>query len=159
MTRAKLYDDLVMDHIKNARNYRVIENADRRADGSNPLCGDEMTVFLRIDGGRILDVAYQCACCGISMASASIMTEQVMGRNVAEVRALIQAFHEMPDHFADFMPRSTMPIIQAMFETVRRYPSRVRCAALPWITLGTLLDDVPESGRQCPRFARGVQIA
>lgn len=144
MSRTKLYDDLVMDHIKNARNYRVIEDADRTAEGSNPLCGDEMTVFLRIAGERILDVAYQCTCCGISMASASIMTEQVMGRNVKEVRALVQAFCEMLDHPADFVPSHSVPTIQPMLETVRQYPSRVRCAVLPWTTLGTILDDVPE---------------
>lgn len=143
MTKAKLYDDFVMDHIKNARNYRVIGNAAHRADGSNPLCGDEMTVFLRIEGGRILDVAYQCTCCGISMASASIMTEQVLGGNVEEVRALVQAFREMPDHSADLMPRRLVPVIQPMLETVRQYPSRVRCAVLPWTILGTILDEVP----------------
>ena len=142
MTRTKLYDDLIMDHIKNARNYRVIENADRRADGSNPLCGDEMTVFLRIDGERILDVAYQCTCCGISMASASIMTGQVMGRNVEEVRDLVRAFREMQDHSADFASQRSVPTVQPMLETVRQYPSRVRCAVLPWITLGTILDDM-----------------
>jgi len=66
----------------------------------------------------------------------------------------------MPDHPTDFMPRRPVPIIQAMLETVRQYPSRVRCAVLPWTTLGALLDDVPESGRsQYPRFARGVQAA
>lgn len=144
MTRTKLYDDLVMDHIKNARNYRVLENADRRAEGSNPLCGDEMTVFLRIEGERILDVAYQCTCCGISMASASIMAEHVMGRNVKEVRALVQAFRGMLDHPADFLLSRSVPTIQPMLETVRQYPSRVRCAVLPWTTLGTMLDDVPE---------------
>ncbi len=142
MARKKLYDDLIMDHIKNARNYRVLENADR-ADGSNPLCGDEMTVFLRIEGERVLDVAYQCACCGISMASASIMTEQIMGRSVEEVRALVQVFREMPGHPAEVMLRRPLPVIQAVLEAVRQHPSRLRCAVLPWATLGTILDGVP----------------
>ncbi len=143
MARTTLYDDFVMDHIKNARNYRVIEDADRKADGSNPLCGDEMTVYLQMAAGRIRDVAYQCTCCGISMASASMMTEQIMGKDVAEVRKLVQTFQEMLDHPADFEPPRDAPTVQAMLETVRQYPSRVRCAALPWTTLGTLLDEGP----------------
>jgi nitrogen fixation NifU-like protein len=160
MTRTKLYDDLVMDHIKNARNYRAMENADRVADGSNPLCGDEIRIFLRIDGGQILDAAYQCTCCGISMASASIMTEQVIGKTVEEIRALIQRFREMPGLAGGFTTAgSNFPDIQAMFETVRQYPSRVRCAVLPWTTLGTLLDVAPESGRsQPPRVARDARV-
>ena len=146
MARTTLYDDLVMDHIKNARNYRVIEDADRKADGSNPLCGDEMTVYLRMEAERIRDVAYQCTCCGISMASASMMTEQIMGKDVAEVRKLVQTFQEMLDHPSAFEPPRDAPTVQAMLETVRQYPSRVRCAALPWTTLGTLLDEAPAAG-------------
>ena len=138
-----LYDDLIMDHIKNARNYRVIEDADRSAEGSNPLCGDEMTVYLRMEAERIRDISYQCTCCGISMASASMMTEQIMGKDVAEVRRLVQTFREMIERPADFESPRDAPTVQAMLETVRQYPSRVRCAALPWTTLGTLLDEKP----------------
>jgi nitrogen fixation NifU-like protein len=142
LSKAKLYDDLLMEHIKHARNYRVIENADRTADGSNPLCGDNMTLFLRMDSGRILDAAFQCTCCGVSMASASIMTEQVQGRTIAEVRAMGRAFRNMLEHAAESPLPGDMPGAEAMLETAREYPARARCAALPWTTLETMLADL-----------------
>ena len=73
MADARGYDELVMDHIKNARAYRVLEDATHQANGINPLCGDEMTVYLRISADRLDELAYQCSCCGVSMASASMM--------------------------------------------------------------------------------------
>ena len=69
-----IYDDVILDHVRNARNYRPVPDADRRAEGVNPLCGDTFTVFLKVESGRIRDAAFQCECCGISMASASVMT-------------------------------------------------------------------------------------
>ena len=78
------YDDFIMDHIKNARNFRALDDADRHAHGSNPLCGDEIDVYLRMDSERIDDAAFQCTCCGVSMASASMMTESIRGRSIAE---------------------------------------------------------------------------
>lgn len=71
MGKENPYDDFIMDHIKNARNFRVLDDADRQAHGSNPLCGDEIDVYLRMDRDRIEDAAFQCTCCGVSMASAS----------------------------------------------------------------------------------------
>ena len=82
MAVSKAYDDLIMDRIKNARGFRVLDDATHRAEGSNPLCGDEMTVYLTLAGERIESAAFQCTCCGISMASASIMTESVRGARV-----------------------------------------------------------------------------
>ena len=77
-----MYDDIVMDHIKNARNCRVLDDADRRIEGRNPLCGDELLIFLKVADERIDDLAFQCSCCGISMASASMMTSAVKGKTV-----------------------------------------------------------------------------
>jgi len=85
MSDSGAYDALVMDHIRHARNFRVIEHANRYAKGVNPLCGDEMSVYLTLTVDRIDDIAYQCTCCGISMASASIMTQMVKGRRAGDV--------------------------------------------------------------------------
>jgi len=82
-----LYNDVVLDHIKNARNYRVMEAPDRSAEGVNALCGDTMSVYVRLDGDVIRDASFQCSCCGISMASASVMTEAVIGRTVSGARS------------------------------------------------------------------------
>ena len=86
MTESKAYDDLIMDHIKNARNFRALADATHHANGSNPLCGDELTVYIRLGNERIEDAAFQRTCCGISMASASIMTESVRGKSGAALR-------------------------------------------------------------------------
>jgi nitrogen fixation NifU-like protein len=88
MSDARFYDELIMDHIRNARNYRVLTDASHDAAGSNPLCGDEMRVYIRIDGRRIADAAFQCTCCGISMASASIMTTMLIGAATNEAQLL-----------------------------------------------------------------------
>src|SRR5262245_23369595 len=81
-----------MDHIRNARNYRELAGAQRRAQGSNPLCGDVFTVYLKLDAGRIREASFQCSCCGISMASASVMTELVRGLTLDEAAVLVEEF-------------------------------------------------------------------
>lgn len=140
MSGATLYDDLVMDHIKNARNYRALEPADRQATGINPLCGDEMVVYVRMSGDRIADVAFQCTCCGISMASASIMTETVKGKYADEAKALSREFVATLDSRAESAARETRAERLAMLDTIKKFPSRTRCAALPWATLEAALD-------------------
>src|ERR1044071_2393030 len=92
MALADPYDDLVMDHIKHARNYRVLADASHQAQGSNPLCGDELVIYLSTKHERIVDIAFQCTCCGISMASASIMSEQVKGKLTSEAKSLLGKF-------------------------------------------------------------------
>ena len=135
---AQAYDDLIMEHIRHARNYRVPDDANRQLAGSNPLCGDEMIVYLRMDGERIADAAFQCTCCGISMASASIMTEMVRGRPAQDAKGLLRRFVAMIDSLTP--PSDGMSVEWlAILETVRRFPSRTRCAALPWETLEGLL--------------------
>jgi nitrogen fixation protein NifU and related proteins len=140
------YDDLIMDHIKNARNYRVLDDANRRCHGSNPLCGDEVDVYLKVGrDGRIEEAAFQCSCCGISMASASMMTENVKGLGVAEARnraraviAFINARIDSNEPAADEMQR-------VLVATVQEFPARKQCAALPWITLEAALAERPEA--------------
>ena len=135
-----LYDDVVMDHIKNARNYRVLEDADRRVEGSNPMCGDELQLYLALEGGRIADIAFQCTCCGISMASASVMTESMAGRSAKEALEAIRAFATQLRTPSAVPPAAGNAGQQAVLDAVRRFPARRRCALLPWITLEAALE-------------------
>jgi nitrogen fixation protein NifU and related proteins len=136
---ASLYDDLVMEHIKNARNYRVLDDADRYV-GTNPLCGDEVHLYLTLHAERIADLAFQCTCCGISMASASIMTEMLKGTAVQEARRTIENFVALLQDPATQPAATTRVESLAMRDTVRRFPARTRCALLPWTTAVTALE-------------------
>jgi len=133
------YDDFVMDHIRNARNYRVLENANREKQGSHPLCGDVITVQLHVAHGRVEAAAFQCECCGISMASASMMTDWVIGREVAEARQYVRAFSGQLANRSGAAPRRADAMERALFETVQDFPARAGCAALPWTTLEAAL--------------------
>lgn len=135
-----MYDDLVMDHIRNARNYRVPHDADRSTVGTNPLCGDEVRLYLALDAERIADLAFQCTCCGISMASASIMTEMLKGTEVQEARRVIGDFVAMLENVATQPAATTRVEWLAMLDTVRRFPARTRCALLPWTTAVAALE-------------------
>lgn len=137
---AQPYDDLIMEHIKHARNYRVLGDANYMGTGNNPLCGDEIVVYLRIDGGRIADAAFQCTCCGISMASASIMTEMAKGRTAHDAQVLLRDLLAMVNSRAPASDRTSAEWL-ALLETVRRFPARTRCAALPWVTLEGMLEN------------------
>jgi nitrogen fixation NifU-like protein len=129
------YDEFVMDHIKNARNYRVLENADRELPAVNPMCGDRMAVQISIARGRVEDAAFQCECCGISMASASMMTEWVRGRSLEEAVRYARDLVERLAGRDDAVPGADSDMERALFAIVREYPSRARCAALPWRAL------------------------
>ena len=140
----KLYDEVVMDHIKNVRNYREMLDATFHAKGVNPLCGDSFTVYLRVEREIVADAAFQCECCGISMASASIMTEAVKGRSVAEARRLSSEFQALVAGDPDTTrPASTETA--AVLGVVREFPSRVNCASLAWVTLEAALDGRPRA--------------
>jgi nitrogen fixation NifU-like protein len=139
----KLYDDLIMDHIKNARNFRAFDDADRQARGTNPLCGDDVAVYLRLDGDRIGEIGFQCTCCGISMASASIMSERLKGASAADAKTEIPAFIAVLNGngaAADDVDAERRAIVA----TVREFPARTRCAVLPWVTLEAALNDQRE---------------
>jgi nitrogen fixation NifU-like protein len=134
-----LYDDVILDHIKNARNYRVIEAADRQAEGVNPLCGDTFTVYVNVDNGVIRDAAFQCSCCGISMASASVMTELVRGQTIERARALHEHFMAMLADTASPSAGDELAEL-AVLGVIRDFPSRRNCAALAWYTLAAALE-------------------
>ena len=145
MVSAKGYDDLIMDHIKNARNFHALDGATHHASGSNPLCGDELTVYVRIDGDRIENVTFQCTCCGISMASASIMTESVKGKPPAEVKDQLRSVVGSLTVRASPAGDDPDPMQHALLKTVQELPARVRCAVLPWVTLEAALENRQET--------------
>jgi nitrogen fixation NifU-like protein len=133
-----IYDEAILDHIKNARNYREVPDADRLAEGVNPLCGDTFKVYLKVDGGRIRDAAFQCECCGISMASASVMTELVRDRTLEEAGALVSEFRTLVRRRGEGA-ESLDTGRQAVLSVVRTSPSRGNCALLAWHTLDAAL--------------------
>jgi nitrogen fixation NifU-like protein len=135
-----LYQEVILDHNRRPRNFGQIEGADHSAEGYNPLCGDQLTLYLKMDGDRVEEVRFEGQGCAISTASASILTEMVQGKSVAEVEALFEAFHELltgdPSVVADVGPELGK---LAVFAGVREFPVRVKCATLAWHTLKAAL--------------------
>jgi nitrogen fixation NifU-like protein len=127
-----LYQEVILDHNRRPRNFRTIENA-QEAEGYNPLCGDRITVFLRIEDGRIQDVSFQGSGCAISKASASLMTDAVRGKSLPEVAQMIARFQQMLTGSTG-APSAEIGKL-AVFAGVRQFPMRVKCATLPWHTL------------------------
>ena len=133
-----------MEHIRNARGYRALDAATHRAIGHNPLCGDDLTVYATLAGERIEVVTFQCTCCGISMASASMMSEFMQGRDRARMREWIPAFVADLVAHAEPPAAASDPIRYALLQTVRDLPVRTTCAALPWATLAAALEGSTE---------------
>ena len=130
-----LYQELILDHNKRPRNWGTLEGANREAKGHNPLCGDRLTIFLKLDGDRINDIRFEGSGCAISKASASLMTEAVKGRTVPEVLDVFQRFQAMItaplDKPADDPSLGKLTVLSG----VREFPVRIKCASLPWHTL------------------------
>jgi nitrogen fixation NifU-like protein len=136
-----LYQEVILDHNKRPRNYRVMEDANHRADGHNPLCGDRVTVFVRLAGDRIEDVSFQGSGCAISKASASLMTDSVKGQSLGDVDTLFQGFQTMVTSPPDTDVETDSLGKLAVFAGVREFPSRVKCASLAWHALRAALKD------------------
>lgn len=124
-----LYQQVILDHSKSPRNYRKIENANRTAQGHNPLCGDNVTLYLQMDGEVIRDIGFVGSGCAISKASASLLTESVKGKTKAEVKGLFDRVHAMITTGEN--SGSDMGKL-AVFAGVHKFPARVKCAILPW---------------------------
>jgi nitrogen fixation NifU-like protein len=140
----ELYQEVILDHNKRPRNFRMIESPTRIAKGHNPLCGDRLTLYVNIDGDRIADVAFEGSGCAISKASASLMTEAVKGKTVAEAEALFERFHDLVTSPPD-EPATTNGLGKlAVFAGVREYPARVKCASLAWHTMKNAVEDRSE---------------
>ena len=132
-----LYQEVILDHNRRPRNFRTLDGG-RKAEGYNPLCGDRLTVYLRVEDGVISDVSFQGSGCAISKASASLMTEAVKGKTIADATALFGRFQHMitspPDSAIDHLGKLTA------LAGVRQFPVRVKCASLPWHSLRAALD-------------------
>lgn len=138
-----LYQEVILDHNKAPRNFRELDGADRRADGDNPLCGDRLTVFVKLDGNTITEASFVGSGCAISKASASLMTDAVKGKSVPAARQLFEQFHEMVTDRSVPADSETLGKL-VVFEGVRDYPARVKCASLAWHTLHAAIDSSHE---------------
>jgi nitrogen fixation protein NifU and related proteins len=134
-----LYQDMILDHNRSPQNYGRLENANRRVEGNNPLCGDQLTLWLRMDGERIQDVAFEGSGCAISRASASLMTSAVKGKNRQEAEILFERFRKLVTGKLEASESETLGKL-AVFSGVSEYPVRVKCASLSWHALRAALD-------------------
>ncbi|MEW6751678.1 MAG: Fe-S cluster assembly sulfur transfer protein SufU [Candidatus Latescibacterota bacterium] len=140
----ELYQQVILDHNKNPRNYGRLGHANRHQEGYNPLCGDHLHVYLKLEGDRIQDISFEGAGCAISRASASLMTAALKGQTVAQAECLFRRFHDMVT--AD----TGAPVDQAalgkmaVFAGVREFPMRVKCATLAWHTARSAMEGATE---------------
>lgn len=135
----ELYQELIFDHNRHPRNFHAMVDADHFAEGHNPLCGDQLAVYLRIGDGIVEDISFVGQGCAISTASASLMTEAVKGRTVAEVEALFKEFHaQLTDATSAGRDMGKLGVLTG----VREFPTRVKCATLAWHTLHNALGGI-----------------
>jgi len=137
----ELYQQVILDHNKQPRNFREVEGANRKAEGYNPLCGDRLTLYARVEDGVLRDVGFVGSGCAISKASASMMTEAIKGKPVAEVEKIFNAFHGLVTEEAPAGGDDTDLGKLVVFSGVREFPMRVKCATLAWHTLRAALDN------------------
>ena len=133
-----LYRDVIVDHNRNPRNFRPMPDADRHAEGFNPLCGDRLTLYVRLEGDVIRDVSFQGSGCAISVASASLLTESVKGRTLQDAERLFQTMHVMLTRDDAAVDVAALGKLGAL-SGVREFPARVKCASLCWHTLDAAL--------------------
>ncbi|CAN5317522.1 SUF system NifU family Fe-S cluster assembly protein [soil metagenome] len=138
-----LYRDVIVDHNRSPRNFRRLDPADRRARGFNPLCGDKLEVYLRMDEDRIEDISFEGSGCAISVASASMMTETLKGRTEAQARKLFETVRTLLTGGGGEPELADVGKLAAL-AGVKDYPSRVKCATLSWHALTAALDDVSQ---------------
>jgi nitrogen fixation protein NifU and related proteins len=138
MDLKELYRDVILDHNKRPRNFGRIEPSDSHADGHNPLCGDRLTVWLRLKDDRIEDIRFEGKGCAISTASASLMTEAVKGKDRASVQSLYGRIHSLLTQ-QEAVPDESLGKLAAL-SGVREFPARVKCASLCWHTLNAALE-------------------
>src|ERR671933_2016267 len=137
---SELYQQVILDHNKKPRNFRRMEDATQRAEGFNPLCGDQLTVYLRLAGDVVDEVSFEGSGCAISKAAASMMTQAVKGKTRDEARALFYEFHRMVTGELDEEAEENRLGRLKIFAGVRDYPARVKCASLSWHTMRAALE-------------------
>lgn len=142
-----LYQEVILDHNKRPRNYGALADATQSAKGHNPLCGDRLTLALKVEGDRIVGVAFEGSGCAISKASASLMTDAVKGQTVDDATHLFDLFHRMVttpiDQPVDDAALGKLTVLAG----VREFPARVKCASLAWHTLKAALANAPEPAK------------
>lgn len=135
----ELYQEVIFDHYQRPRNCHVLDCANHQAEGYNPLCGDQVTVYLKVENGIIEDLSFEGSGCAISTASASLMTEALKGKKIAEVEYLFEDFHRMVTA-PEATPHPELGKLEAL-AGVREFPTRVKCATLAWHTLQAALKE------------------
>lgn len=143
MDSRELYQDIILDHGRRPRNFHALEHPSHLAHGHNPLCGDRVTVYVALDGDRIADVSFEGRGCAISTASASLMTEVLKGKTLAEAKALFAGFRaSVTGSEAEALPAGLTDEMErlAPLGGVKSYPARVKCATLAWHALMTALE-------------------
>jgi len=134
-----LYQEVILEHNKNPRNFREIPDADQYADGKNPLCGDALRVYIELDGDTVTDVAFKGSGCAISKASASMMTQAIKGKSREEAGMIFDEFHRMVLGELDEESEENHLGKLKIFAGVREFPARAKCASLSWHTLNAAL--------------------
>lgn len=137
---SELYQQVILDHNKKPRNFHKLENANYSAEGNNPLCGDQLTVYLNLDNDQVKEVGFEGSGCAISKASASMMTQAVKGKTKEEAESLFKEFHSMVTGELDEETEDNSLGNLKIFAGVREFPVRVKCASLPWHTLHAALN-------------------
>ena len=137
---SELYQAVILDHNKKPRNFHKLENANRRAEGYNPLCGDQLNVYLHVEGDQVQDVSFEGSGCAISKASASMMTQAVKGKTKQEAEELFNEFHRMATGELDEESEPNHLGKLTIFAGVRDFPARVKCATLSWHTMHAALE-------------------
>jgi nitrogen fixation protein NifU and related proteins len=141
----ELYQEIILDHNKSPRNFRRMENANRRSEGFNPLCGDHVTVFVKLAGGVISDISFEGSGCAISKASASMMTTELKGKSEAEAKTIFDGVHKMLTGEADTGAKDFERLGKLkVLSGVCKFPARVKCASLAWHTAISALNGVDE---------------
>jgi len=141
---SELYQSVILDHNRAPRNFRLMPEASGHGQGYNPLCGDQLTVWLKQDGDRITDVSFQGSGCAISKAAASMMTTVVKGKTRAEAAAIFDSYHRMVTGLGGLA--DDLPPKLAIFAGVREFPARVKCATLAWHALKAAMQEGGKAG-------------
>ena len=138
---SELYQAVILDHNKKPRNFHKLENANRHAEGFNPLCGDQLNVYLQLEDDQVKEVSFEGSGCAISKASASMMTQAVKGKNKQEAETLFNEFHRMAMGELDVETEPNHLGKLTIFAGVRDFPARVKCATLSWHTMHAALNE------------------
>jgi nitrogen fixation protein NifU and related proteins len=136
---SELYQQVILDHNKNPRNFHRLEDANRSAEGFNPLCGDQLKVFMQIEDEKVKSISFEGSGCAISKAAASMMTQTIKGKTLTEAQTLFHEFHQMVTGDMNEEVEDNLGRLR-IFAGVREFPARVKCATLSWHTMKAALE-------------------